>query len=47
MQALELIQQLQTLVSEYGDLPIEDEYGKLLDGVEFNDDDGECFLISY
>jgi hypothetical protein len=47
MRALDLIQLLQTLVTEYGDLSIEDEYGKTLDGVDFNDDDGECFLISY
>jgi hypothetical protein len=46
MNASELINQLRDLTVKHGDLPIQDEWGKDLDSVEYNDDDGQCFLIS-
>lgn len=47
MLASEFISKLQALMTEHGDLTIENEYGNLLDDPEFNDDDNECFLVSF
>jgi hypothetical protein len=47
MYASELIRKLTDAVAEYGDLPIENEYGHVLDTLEFNDDEGKCLLVSF
>lgn len=47
MQATELIKKLGGLVVEHGDLSVENEYSHELADVEFNDDDGACFLVTY
>lgn len=47
MNARELIDKLTDLVTTYGDLPVMNEYGHLIDAPEFNDDDGRCILVSF
>jgi hypothetical protein len=40
-----LIDRLNKLVSEHGDLPVMDEYNNSVDGVEYNDEVVRCFLL--
>lgn len=47
MYATQLITALTELVKTYGDLPVMDEYGHVVDVPEFNDDDGRCILVSF
>lgn len=47
MYASEVIRDLQKLIDERGDLELENERGELTQGVEYNDDEGPCFLITF
>ena len=46
MNAEDLIRQLRALLLKHGDLPVVDEDNREVYAVEFNDDDGDAFVIS-
>jgi hypothetical protein len=47
MIASQFIAELTKLIAEFGDQTIINEYGQEIDTPEYNDDNGECFLVSF
>ncbi len=47
MLATELVMKLNALIAEHGNLSVENEYSHELANIEFNDDDGLCFLVEF